>query len=436
MIPRTEMLQHYRTLATGISPALPIQQKAAMHLQELNLPSKKDEDWHYTPLAPLLEYRFAANNDAFVEPHFKDIKKFLLGEQDGPRIVLVNGCFHPGLSCISDTIDGLSVGSIQAEAVRKNKDVTNNLGALSGEGSHLFSALNTAVFNDGAWIRIAHDAVIEKPIELLHLTIAASGTPIFQPRNLIMLEEGASAMVIESSVSAGSNPCFNNMISEIFLGRNTGLEHLRLQNVNRVSRHLAGLYIREEENSHYHCTNTDLGANWSRTEFNVDFAGENAECTLNGLYLAGDDQSTSIHLNISHAAPGCISHEFFKGILKGKGKAVFDGNVIVEKDAQKTDAHLKNANLLLSREAEIDTKPVLQINADDVQCSHGTTVGQIDPELLFYLQARGIPEPQARKMISLGFAKEILQRYPLPAIREMIEGILEVRLADIETVED
>lgn len=435
MISRTEMLQHYRALTTSLSSALPIQKKAAIRMHELNLPGKKDEDWHYTPLTPLLEYRFSAANDDLIEPTYESISKFLLGDRHDIRIVLINGRFHPELSYIPDTITGLYVGNIQTEIKLGTADVINRLGTLSTEGSHLFSALNTAVFTDGAYIKIARDAVIEKPIECLHLSVASADVPISQPRNLIVLEENATATVVESYTSSGDEPCFNNSVSEIFLGENAALEHPRLQDENRSTRHLSSLYIRQDKGTRYHCITTDLGANWSRTEFNVDLAGENAECTLNGLYLAGDNQTTSIHLNISHAVPGCASCEFFKGILKGQGRAIFDGNVIVEKDAQKTDAHLKNANLLLSRQAEIDTKPVLQISADDVQCSHGTTVGQIDPEMLFYLRTRGIPEPQAHRLICLGFAKEILQGYQWQAMRKRIERILETRLATIESVE-
>ncbi len=436
MIPMTEMLQHYRALAAGSSPALPIQKKAAMHLQALDLPRKKDEAWHYTPVTPLLEYRFTAANEDLAAPDRKQVEKFLTGDPEDIRIVLVNGSFHAGLSSIPDNINGLQVSSVRTAINIGTKNVINRLGTLSGEGTHLFSALNTAVFTDGVFIRIGRDTIIDKPIEILYLSAASSNAPIFQPRNLIVLEENATATVAESCVSSNENPCFNNSVSEIFLGKGATLNHPRLQNENRQTRHLASLFVQLGKDSHYQCTTTDLGATWTRTEFNVEFSGENAECVLNGFYLAGDDQITTNHLNITHAVPGCSSREFFKGILKGNGKAVFDGNVIVEKDAQKTDAHLKNANLMLSRRAEIDTRPVLQINADDVQCSHGTTVGQIDPEILFYLRARGIPEPEAHRLVCLGFAKEVLQGYSWKPMRERIETILESRLAIIENIED
>lgn len=437
MIPRAEILEHYRAMATRQPPALSIQRRAAEQLQTLDLPSKKDEDWHFTPLTSLLEYAFSP---APCNEGISDRDEILLGdislnESENIRIVLINGRFNSALSDIPEKIVGLELCSLHKALVQGNKDILKSLGTLSDKGKHLFTPLNTALFDDGIAIRVSRNTKLDKPIELIQLSDPGKEAEIFQPRNLVVLEENASATLIESSISLNELPCFNNTVTEIILNKGSELDYAGLQNVSLNTRYLCSLYIQQHEASRFQCTSTSLGGSWSRIEFNVEFAGEAANCMLNGLYLADENQLVSTHLNVVHSVPNCTSREYFKGILKGNGRAIFDGNVIVEKDAQKTDAQLANHNLLLSRRAEIDSKPVLEICADDVQCGHGTTIGQIDSELLFYLRSRGISEQEARKIICQGFAREILEFYQDQPFRRNLEALLDARLQTIESLD-
>ncbi len=433
------LLDHYRSLTDGQpnaeKVALPIQQQAIKHLKEIDFPHKKIEAWHYTSLNPLLEYSFApADEDVVLS--YSNIEDLVLGQPDDIRIVLYNGKYQPDLSHIPASIKGLHIESLRTALTRTDERVMNHLGKLSGEGEHLFNTLNTALIQDGVYIHVAANIHIEQPIEILHVSLSFSGALISQPRNLIILEENSTATIVENYSSLGDSLCFNNIINEIFISKDANLSHPRLQDESRQTRHLAALYIQQDENSHYQCITSSLGALWSRTEFHIDLHGTGADCQLHGLYLAGDNQANHNHLQVSHTAPGCSSREFFKGILQGHGRAVFDGLVIVQADAQQTDAHLSNANLLLSRDAEINTKPVLEINADDVQCSHGTTVGQIDQDMLFYLRARGIPENKALQIICQGFAAEIVEHYDWKPLQQRVTSLLEQRLHNIENIQE
>jgi len=238
----------------------------------------------------------------------------------------------------------------------------------------------------------------------------------------VSLSAGASATIVERYASIGSSEYFTNALSEISLGGDARLEHLRVQEESGAAYHLGGVRVVQEKDSRYAGVAVALGGAWSRCEHHVDFAGPGASFELDGLYLAGDGQYVDHHLDIRHGVPGCRSRETFKGLLHGAGRGVFDGRIVVEKQAQKTDAALNNANLLLSRNAEVDTKPQLEIYADDVKCSHGAAVGQIQPGELFYLRSRGIPEVQARQMLCLGFAQEVLDACGLPALRSRLEA--------------
>jgi Fe-S cluster assembly protein SufD len=231
---------------------------------------------------------------------------------------------------------------------------------------------------------------------------------VSQPRHVISLEARADARLIERYVSLGNSLYCTNSVTEIAVGDDATLHHSRVQMESTNAFHITGVYLDQGKASRYHGVNLGLGGAWARTDLVARFSGEEARCDIKGLYMAGDGQVMDHHLDVDHGIPDCASREDFKGILYGKGRAVFDGRIHVAVDAQKTDAHLSNKNLLLSRNAEVDTKPQLEIFADDVKCSHGTTVGQIEPEMLFYLRSRGISAPIARRMLCLGFAAEII----------------------------
>jgi len=395
--------------------------QARAQVRDQGVPTNKQEAWRYTSLTRLLEQGFTPTAKATttsLEP--RDLEPLLIPGLEAYRVVLVNGRFAPGLSDLQHLPAGLRVGGL-AQILKSDPDaLKDRLNGVAGETQPLFAALNTAGLDDGVVVLLERGAQVERPIELIHLSVGMDEPRVAQPRHVVALEAGAQASLIERYVSLGEALYCTNSVLELSLGRDAVLKHQRIQTESANAFHIAGLYLSLGAGSRYQCVNVGLGASWARTDLNVRFAGEHAECDLQGLYLAGDRQLMDFHLDVDHRLPHCSSRENFKGILYGKGRAVFDGRVYVAKDAQRTDAAMSNRNLLLSEGAEVDTKPQLEINADDVKCSHGTTVGQIEPEQLFYLRSRGISAPLARRMLCLGFAGEILDCLTPDALRDQV----------------
>jgi Fe-S cluster assembly protein SufD len=348
------------------------------------------------------------------------LDEVLIPGLDAHRAVLVNGRFLPRLSHLEGLPQDVRAGGLRSVLASDPDFLEGRLDRLAGKEPQVFSALNTAGLDDGLVILVPAGARIDRPIEIIHLSVGMDEPRVAQPRHLVVLEDGASARLIERYVSLGESLYCTNSVLELTLGRGAELEHTRVQLESPNAFHITGLYLSQEAQSRYRGVNIGLGSAWARTDLVTRFAGEHAECDLKGLYLAGDRQVMDYHLDIDHGVPNCASREGFKGILYGKGRAVFDGRIHVAKNAQKTDAQLSNRNLLLSRNAEVDTKPQLEIFADDVKCSHGTTVGQIEPEMLFYLRSRGIAAPLARRMLCLGFAGEIIDALGGEALREHV----------------
>jgi Fe-S cluster assembly protein SufD len=315
---------------------------------------------------------------------------------------------------------GVRAGSLRGIIEADPDALEGRLNRVAGKGAHLFSALNTAAMEDGFVLLLSEGQVLERPVELIHLSVGMEEPRVAQPRHLVALEQGARARMIERYVSLGESLYCTNSVAEIDLAPGAVLDHSRIQLESPNAFHITGLYLQQAAGSVYQGVNLGLGGSWSRTDLVVDFSDRHAQCDLKGLYLAGDRQLMDYHLDVRHGVPECTSRERFKGILYGKGRAVFDGRIRVDVDAQKSDAQLSNKNLLLSRSAEVDTKPQLEIYADDVKCSHGTTVGQIEPEMLFYLRSRGISAPLARRMLCLGFAGEIIDALEAGPLRDHV----------------
>ena len=372
------------------------------------VPTAKSEGWRYTGLRSLMEQDFRPGDEPVTALLPEDIEDLLITGLDAHRIVVVNGCYAPQLSDLGELPSGVRVGGL-AETLAEDPDaLAGVLTSIAGEGSHVFASLNTAGMDDGLVLLLDRGAILERPIELVHLSVGMDEPRVAQPRHLVRLGDGAHAELIERYVSLGEALYCTNSLMEIELGRDAVLKHRRVQFESANAFHVTGLYVLQGQSSHYAGVNISLGGAWARTDLVTRFSGEHAQCDLLGLYLAGDKQLVDFHIDVRHNLPNCGSRENFKGIVYGKGKAVFDGLVYVAKDAQKTDAAMSNRNLMLSQNAEVDTKPQLEIYADDVKCSHGTTVGQIEPEMLFYLRSRGISASMAQRMLCLGFAGEII----------------------------
>jgi Fe-S cluster assembly protein SufD len=402
--------------------------QAAERVRLQQVPTNKDEDWRYTSLRKLIDQGFVHVDEPITAVTPDDIGEVLVPGLGAHRVVLVNGRFSKALSELGDLPNGVRIGGLRDLLAADPEAVEGLLTAIAGEGHQLFASLNTAAIDDGLVLLLERGAVVDRPIEVIHLSIGMDEPRVAQPRNLMRLAEGAQAQVIERYVSLGDSLYCTNSVLEIALARDAVLRHTRLQQESANAFHITGLYLSQDAGSRYAGTNIGLGGTWARTDLVTRFVGEHAECDLSGLYLAGDQQLIDYHMDVRHALPNCASRETFKGILYGKGRAVFDGLVYVARDAQKSDAAMSNRNLILSPSAEVDTKPQLEIYADDVKCSHGTTVGQIEPEMLFYLRSRGIAAPLARRMLCLGFAGEIIDALGPDALRDYVAELVGDRL--------
>ncbi len=404
---------------------------ARQAVSELAIPHRKQEAWRYTSIDGLLKNRFepAADASAAVPP--LTVADCVLPALDSYRLVLVNGRCVAHLSSVEALPAGVTLGSLRTALTSDPGLLATWFGQTANHTEHVFTALNTALVNDGVFIHVANGVALDRPLEVVYLSVTDTDAIMIQPRNLVVLEAGASATLVERCIGSGQSPYFHNNLTEIAVGEGAALHHYRLQDESRSAYHLSSLYLSQAGHSHYHGTALAFGGAWARTDYNVRFRHAGAECTLNGLYTAGDKQLTDLHLNVQHSVPGCASRERFKGILYGRGRAVFDGRILVEKQAQRSDAFLSNDNLMLTRDAEVDTKPQLEIYADDVKCSHGTTVGQLDPQQVFYLRSRGIDEAAARRMLCLGFAGEILDSIGVQPLREHVADKLAQTLNDV-----
>ena len=402
--------------------------QAVADFRSRGLPSAREENWRYTTLDFLGKHAFvpsAGDESAAVDVRAVEA----LGSDAGAiRLVFVNGRFASRLSTTDRARDGLVVRSVAESLKNDPASLESHLAGPDGAEADVFGAMNTALMEDGAFVRVPAGTSVPGPIEILHIATGGDRPGLVHPHHLVVLEAGAEATVIERYAALAEGLYFNNAVTTVDLGEGARLRHERLQEESPNGYHLSALRVRQAADSAYHLATASLGGIWARTGVTLAFEGEGATAELDGLYLAGDRQLSDVHLDVRHEVPGCASRETFRGILDGRGRAVFDGRVLVAKDAQKTDAQLANDNLVLSRNAEVDTKPQLEIYADDVRCSHGTTVGQLDENMLFYLRSRGIDRDTARQMLCLGFAAGSLEAFSSGTLRERAKALLARRL--------
>jgi Fe-S cluster assembly protein SufD len=400
--------------------------------ETLDFPTRQMEAWRYSGADKLLEHRFKPVTESFAALQDLDVDELQIQSLDAHRLVFANGRFVPSLSFLQELPPNVIVGSLH-QALKYHPDkVETWLGSVAQPDRDTFVAMNSAEINDGLFVYVPDHLQIERPIEVLYLTLGLEDAIVAQPRNLVVLGQGARATLIERYASTGSSVYFNNGLSEVMLKQAAELEHVQLQQESPHAYHLHSRFVAQGAASRYQSTSFALSGGWARNETDLRFTAEGAEASLAGLFTAGNQQLNDVHLNIDHAVPGCISQSDFKGLLHGKGRGVFDGRILVGAKAQHTEAHLNNANLLLSRNAEVDTKPQLEIYADNVKCSHGTTVGQLEESQLFYLRSRGIDAAQAKRLLCLGFAGEILDKCEITPLREVIENELVAMLAGVD----
>jgi Fe-S cluster assembly protein SufD len=402
-----------------------LRKTAIKRFAELGFPTSRNEDWRFTNVAPIakIPFRLAAPGDA-AKVTAQDVDR--VGFQVGScsRLVFVNGQYAPHLSAVRSLPSGVVVGSLAVALEEHPKFVNPYLARHIRFQDQAFTALNTAFLRDGAFVFVPKSKVVEEPIYLLFLATANGEGNVAHPHNLIVLGENSQARVVEAYAAREEEVYFTNAVTEAILGGNAVLDHYKLQRESPEAFHVGTLAVHQDRSSNFTTEYVGLGGSLVRNEVRVTLDAEGCEATLNGLYLASGRQHMDNHTVIDHAKPHCASHELYKGILDGKAHGVFNGKIFVHQDAQKTDAKQTNQTLLLSEDATINTKPQLEIYADDVKCTHGATVGQLDAEGLFYLRSRGIGEREARSLLTYAFANDVIRRIQIEPLRAQLEDLL------------
>jgi Fe-S cluster assembly protein SufD len=390
----------------------------------LGLPTTRLEEWKYTDVSALARMPF---RNAVAEPPAAAAERIArprLGS--GPRLVFINGHYSERLSSTTDTTTGLYVGSL-AQAFEERADIVKpHLARLADLESQSFTALNTAFLHDGAFVHLGRRVCAMAPVHLLFVSLPPAAQPnASHPRVLIVAEEGSEASIVEDYV--GDGVYFSNGVTEVVIGEDAKIDHYRLQREASDAFHVATVEARQARNSRFRSYAVSFGASLARVSIRTVMEAEGCECVFDGLYMARDRQHVDHHTCIDHRRPRCSSRELYKGVLDGKATGVFNGKVYVRPDAQKSDAQQMNMNLLLSDEATVDTKPQLEIFADDVKCSHGAAIGRLDDDALFYFRSRGIDACMARELLIRGFANQLVARMPLEPVRSQLHKSLAAR---------
>jgi len=394
--------------------------EGAAAFARLGLPTTRNEDWLYTSVAMLNEREFtSATGTARVTD--ADLAPFLFGKEEWPRVVFVDGQWSETLSTLNHLPEGVRVQSL-AQAIETNSElISRYLGTVVPAARDGFGALNASATGVGSVIHVAKEMVSDIPVHVLHVSSANANDVLSQPRHLIVVEPHAKASVIESFVALGDAANFTNSVTEVIVEDGATLTHLRIQLESANATHIGTVEARQGRDSHFISFSLISGSALSRTNVYTVLNGEGCGTTLNGLYLLDGTQHGDTQTRVEHVAPRCFSREMYKGLLDGASHGVFNGKVYVHPEAQKTDGKQTNQTLLLSDKARIDTKPQLEIFADDVKCTHGATVGRIDETALFYLKSRGVGATLARQLLMYAFAADVLESIEIEAVRDELE---------------
>ncbi|MEM9363196.1 MAG: Fe-S cluster assembly protein SufD [Bacteroidota bacterium] len=409
------------------SPVHEVRSEAIKNFENKGFPSKKEEAWKYTSLNSLQKVDFSIFPKKESTLEYKDIKKYFVHEIDTYKIVFVDGVYSSYLS--ETTHDGVDVCLMSAALTkpqyRQVIDVYFNKVASKDES---LTSLNTAFSKEGAYIYIPKNKVPKKPIQILHLATGNEAALLLQPRNLVIAEENAEVQVIERHQSLTGNEVLTNSVTEIFAAKDAIVDFYKVQNDVNTASLIDNTYISQKDNSVVRVHTFSLGGKLTRNNLNFYQDGERIDSTLKGVTILGEKQHVDHHTLVHHAQPNCESHQDYKGIFGERSTGVFNGKIIVDKIAQKTNAFQQNNNVLISDKATVNTKPQLEIFADDVKCSHGCTVGQLDEEALFYLQSRGIPRKEAQALLMYAFANNVLESVRIPELKTRINKLIANKL--------
>ena len=435
-IPRSNdpVVEHFTRFAENRSSSEPswlppVRMQAISKFSELGYPTQRHEDWRFTNITPLTKLPFRPATESSAEKLTSAVlNDSTFGNLKGDRLVFVNGFFSSKLSSVRERSDGVRISSLSNSWETAAHLLEHHIGQSAPTDDNSFAYLNTAFFQDGALIHAPSNACEKEPIRIVFVSAENEPGATAHLRNLVIAEPGSQLTVIESYFSVGGTSYVTNAFTNFVVGENAGVEHIKFQDESLEAFHVATQHSDLGKNSRYTSHSFALGARVSRNTIRSQLNGENLECVFNGLYLTRKNQVSDHHMVIDHARPNCASHEYFNGILDDQSKGVFHGRILVQPEAQKTDAKQTNKNILLSDSATVDTKPQLEIYADDVKCTHGATVGQLNEESIFYLRSRGIGTERARRMLIHSFAGEIIDRVKCEPAREELDQLVWDRL--------
>jgi Fe-S cluster assembly protein SufD len=417
---------------TGPSSLQKLRREGMERFVALGFPTTDWEEWRFTNVRPVAESAFQladpARSNGLSPETLERLKHLPLNPMEGCDLVFVNGHYSKDLTCLTGLPPGVIVKSL-AEILREEPErILPFLGRLAKFEDHPFTALNTAFLRDGAFIFIPKGTVLKRPLHLLFISHPDGQATVSHSRNLIVAEAGSEASVIESYIGLGSASSFTNAVTEIAAAEGATLDHYKLQGESESAFHFSTIAARQGKDSRFTSHSVSIGGGLVRNDIGTVLDGEGAHCMLNGLYLASGRQLVDHHTVIDHARPHGTSNELYKGILGGKSHGIFNGKILVRPGAEKTEARQTNKNLLLSDDAVIDTKPLLEIFNNDVKCNHGATIGRLDPQQIFYLRSRGIGEERARQILTYAFAGDLIALMKIKSLRVRLEEMISLHL--------
>lgn len=403
-----------------------IRSEAIKTFENNGFPSKKEEAWKYTSLNSILKHNYSVFPKQENALEYSDVKKYFIHDIDTYKIVFIDGKYSSHLS--QTTHDGIDV-CLMSSALTKPKYrlvIENYFNKIATKDS--LSSLNTAFSKEGAYIHILKNKLVEKPIQIVHFSTGNESALLLQPRNLIVVDENAHVQIIERHQSLTNNPVLTNSVTEIFANKRAIIDYYKLQNDNENASLIDNTFIKQKQESHCAMHTFSFGGKLTRNNLNFYQNGERIDSTLKGITIIGNKQHVDHNTLVHHIEPNCESHQDYKGIFNDKAIGVFNGKVIVEKEAQKTNAFQANNNILVSDKATINTKPQLEIFADDVKCSHGCTIGQLDDNAMFYLRSRGIPKKEAKALLMYAFSNNVLNSVKIPEIKQRVNKLIANKL--------
>ena len=404
-----------------------LRENAFARFCETGFPTTHDEDWRFTNVSAIARTAFSLPQKGTLHLSNRDLNAWRT-ETTAAQLIFVDGQFALELSDSSNLPERIVISSLKEQITKQSGTLKAHLGQYLDTHRDSFCALNTAFAEDGAYVHVGRGRVLEAPIHLLFISTAADKPRMIHPRNLIIVEDEGQATIIEEYVSLGTGIVFCNSATELIAGENATVAHYMMEREHTEAFNVSTLRIQQGRSANVASHSILLGGGLVRNNVHPVLAGEGGECLINGLFVGNGRQHLDNYMHVEHASPHCSSRQFYNGILDGHAHGVFHGRIVVHKDAQKTDAKQTNRNLLLSDNAQIDTKPQLEIYADDVKCTHGATIGQMEENALFYLRSRGIDEASARRLLLLAFAGECLERMKSGSARDHAERLIHEHL--------